>query len=67
MADGIEVLQDVLVLSVAVHGTTVVADVYGSPANVCAAPYASTCPTRPAAGPRWASSPGGSGAARRSR
>ena len=35
MADGIEVLQDVLVLSVAVHGTTVVADVYGSPANVC--------------------------------
>lgn len=35
MADGIEVLQDVLVLGVAVDGTTVVVDVCGSPANVC--------------------------------
>jgi len=35
MADGIELLQDVLVLSVVVDGTTVVVDVYGSPANVC--------------------------------
>jgi hypothetical protein len=35
MAEGIDVLQDVLVLSVAVDGPTVVVDVYGSPANVC--------------------------------
>jgi hypothetical protein len=35
MADGIEVLQDVLVRGVVTHGPTVVIDVYGSPANVC--------------------------------
>ena len=35
MADGIEVLQDVLVLNVVVDAATVVVDVYGSPANVC--------------------------------
>lgn len=35
MADGIEVLQDVLVLGVTVDATTVVVDVYGSTANVC--------------------------------
>ena len=35
MGDEIDVLQDVLVLDVAVDATAVVVDVYGSPANVC--------------------------------
>jgi hypothetical protein len=35
MAFEIDVLQDVLVLGVAVDGRAVVVDVYGSPANVC--------------------------------
>ena len=35
MTDRIEVLQDVLVLGVGVDGTTVLVDVYGSPANAC--------------------------------
>ena len=35
MADGIELLQDVLVRGAVAHGATVVIDVYGSPANVC--------------------------------
>lgn len=35
MRDRIEVLQDVLVLGVAVEGTTVTVDVYGSSANAC--------------------------------
>ncbi|HEY8545159.1 MAG TPA: hypothetical protein VIL36_08930 [Acidimicrobiales bacterium] len=35
MKDRIEVLQDVLVLGVGVDGSTVLVDVYGSPANAC--------------------------------
>ncbi|HEV7722600.1 MAG TPA: hypothetical protein VGO60_15010 [Iamia sp.] len=50
MADEIDVLQDVLVLSVVVDGTSVVVDVYGSPANVCGTVRIEL----PDAGRRWA-------------